>query len=115
MSTPLSYTEISPQIPGHSLSMAGKNELVFPVLPDVGAHTIDRYGLRYEVDADLRELLEASGTGVAAHNGSGGWVLPAAATFVVGTDGRVKYAQVAGGWRERSDPADVVGVLDELD
>lgn len=105
---------ISPQTPDHSLSMAGKNSLAFPVLSDVGAHVIDRYGLRYEVDADLRALLEAAGTDLAGHNGSGGWVLPAAATFVIGSDGEVRYARVTGDWTERAEPAEVLAVPDEL-
>lgn len=105
---------ISPQTPDHSPSMAGKNSLAFPVLSDVGAHVIDRYGLRYEVDADLRALLEAAGTDVAGHNGSGGWVLPPAATFVIGSDGELRYARVTGDWTERAEPAEVLAVPDEL-
>ncbi|MBV9193372.1 MAG: AhpC/TSA family protein [Solirubrobacterales bacterium] len=105
---------ISPQTPGHSLSMAGKNALAFRVLSDVGADVIDRYGLRYEVDAYTRALLESAATDVAAHNGPGGWVLPATATFVIGSDAKVSYARVTGDWTERAEPSEVLAVLDEL-
>jgi hypothetical protein len=47
---------------------------------------IDRYGLKDEVDAETCALFEAVGNDVGAHNGPGGWVLPAVATFVVGVD-----------------------------
>jgi peroxiredoxin len=106
---------ISPQTPDHSLSMAEKNDLRFLVLSDVGARVIDRYGLRYEVDAETRALLEAVGNDVGAYNGPGGWVLPATATFVIGTDGRVSYARVTGNWTERAEPVEVLAVLDELE
>jgi peroxiredoxin len=102
---------ISPQTPEHSLSMAEKNELAFLVLSDVGGAVLDRYGLKYDVDAETRGLLETVGNDVGAHNGAGGWVLPAAATFVIGTDGRVRYAGVRGDWTERAEPADVLAVL----
>jgi peroxiredoxin len=105
---------ISPQTPEHSLSMAEKNGLAFPVLSDAGAHVIDRYGLRYEVDAETRALYDAVGNDVAAHNGPGGSVLPAAATFVIRSDAEVRYARVTGNWTDRAEPSDVLAVLDEL-
>jgi peroxiredoxin len=103
---------VSPQTPDHSLSMAERNELEFLVLSDVGANVIDRYGLKYEIDAETRGLFEAVGNDVGAHNGPGGWVLPAVATFVIGVDGAVRYANVRGNWTERAEPADVLAVLD---
>jgi peroxiredoxin len=104
---------VSPQTPDHSLSMAEKNDLGFLVLSDVGANVIDRYGLKFDVDAETRALFEAVGNDVGAHNGPGGWVLPAAATFVIGVDGAVRYANVRGNWTERAEPADVLAVLRE--
>jgi hypothetical protein len=57
--------------------MAEKNDLGFPVLSDVGAKVIDRYGLKYEVDAETRALFEAVGNDVGAHNGpEAGYSLP---------------------------------------
>jgi peroxiredoxin len=105
---------VSPQTPDHSLSMAEKNDLGFPVLSDVGALVIERYGLKYEVDAQTRALLESVGNDIGAHNGPGGWVLPAAATFVIGADGGVRYANVRGNWTERAEPTEVLEVLGEL-
>jgi peroxiredoxin len=92
---------VSPQTPDHSLSMADKNDLGFLVLSDVGAKVIDRYGLKYEVDAETRALFEAVGNDVRAYNGPGSWVLPAGATFVIGVDGAVRYANVRGNWTGR--------------
>lgn len=105
---------ISPQTPDHSLSMAEKNDLGFLVLSDVGATVIDLYGLKYDVEPETRALLESAGNDVSAHNGPGGWVLPAAATFVVGKEGDVRYANVRGNWTERAEPAEVQAVLDGL-
>lgn len=106
---------VSPQTPDHSLSMAEKNELEFHVLSDVGAHVIERYGLKYSVDAGTRELLEAAGSDVSAHNGEAGWALPAPATFVIARDGAVRYANVRGDWTERAEPSEVLRALAELD
>jgi len=105
---------ISPQTPDHSLSMAEQNELGFRVLSDVGASVIDEYGLRFEVDQQLRALTESVGNDIGAHNGPAGWTLPAASTFVIDRDGVVRYAHVRGDWRERAEPADVLAALDGL-
>lgn len=105
---------ISPQTPDHSLSMAAKNDLEYLVLSDVGAKVIERYGLRYEIDAETRAMLESAGNDVGAHNGPGGWVLPAASTFVIDVDGVVRYAHVRGDWTERAEPIDVLSVLSDL-
>jgi peroxiredoxin len=102
---------VSPQTPDLSLAMVDQNELAFTVLSDVGAHVIERYGLRYEVDRATRALLETAGNDLSTYNGGGGWVLPAVATFVVGTAGRVRYANVRGNWTERSEPSEVLEVL----
>ena len=75
---------------------------------------IDRYGLRYEVDAETRALLTAAGTAASAYNGDGGWVLPAVATFVLDTCGVVRYANVSGDWTQRAEPTEVLDVLVEI-
>jgi peroxiredoxin len=91
--------------------MAERNELGFPVLSDVGAHVIERYGLRYEVDAPTRELLLSAGNDVGIHNGEAGWVLPAAATFVIDAAGEIRFASVSGDWTARAEPAEVLEAL----
>ena len=105
---------VSPQEPDHSLSMAEKNELGFLVLSDVGATVLESYGLKYEVDAELRRLLASVGNDLAAYNGETGWTLPAPATFVIDQCGEVRYAHVRGDWTERAEPSNVLTILAEL-
>jgi peroxiredoxin len=59
----------------------------------------------------LAPYFEAVGNDVAVHNCPGGWVLPAAATFVIGVDGAVPYTNVRGNSTELAEPADVLAVL----
>lgn len=75
---------------------------------------IERYGLKYEVDGETRELLAAASNDLVAHNGDAGWVLPAAATFVIAPGAAARYAHVSGESRERAEPADVLEVLADL-
>lgn len=105
---------ISVQMPDHSLSMAQRNELGFRVLSDAGADVIDRYGLRYAVDTETQALMRTAGNDLVAYNGTAGWVLPAAATFVISSSGEVHFAHVRGDWTERAEPSEVLSVLAEM-
>ena len=105
---------ISPQTPDHSLSMIEKGSLAFPVLSDVGAEVIDRYGLRYAIDEQTRAIMDSVGNDLGEYNGPGGWTLPATATFVIDADWIVRYANVRGDWRERAEPSEVLAVVEAL-
>jgi peroxiredoxin len=105
---------VSPQKPDHSLSMMEKNELGFLVLSDVGGTVLERYGLKYEVDAEVRSLLESVGNDVSVYNGAAGWALPAPATFLIDQRGDVRYAHVRGDWTERAEPSEVLAILADL-
>src|SRR5207244_12631694 len=65
---------VSPQTPDNSLTMAEKHSLEFPVLSDEGGEVIGTYGLKYDVEGQSRELLEAAGNDVGKFNGRGGWI-----------------------------------------
>ena len=105
---------MSPQTPDNSLTMAEKHSLEFPVLSDEGGEVIGRYGLKYDVEGQSRELLEAVGNDVAKFNGEGGWILPAPAVFVIDGEGIVRFASVKGDYTQRVEPDEVLAALDSL-
>jgi peroxiredoxin len=106
---------VSPQTPDNSLTMAEKHGLQFPVLSDPGGDVIGRYGLKYDVDGQHRELLGAIGIDLTAFNGEGGWILPAPAVFVIDRHGIVRFADVNGDYTQRVEPGGVLSALDSLD
>jgi len=103
---------VSPQTPGNSLTMAEKHSLEFPVLSDEGGDVIGTYGLKYDVDGQSRELLEAVGNDVGKFNGKGGWILPAPAVFVIDRDGIVRFVGVNGDYTQRVEPDEALAVLE---
>ena len=106
---------VSPQTPDKSLTMAEKHSLEFSVLSDEGGEVIGAYGLKYDVDAQSRRLLESAGIDVAKFNGAGGWILPAPAVFVIDRAGIVRYASVNGDYTQRVEPGEALAALDSLD
>jgi len=90
-----SLLAISPELPDNSLSTQEKNELEFPVLSDTDNLVARSFGLEIDVpdlivklSKDLWEL------GLTKLNGTEKHILPVPATYVVGSDGLVKYAFV---------------------
>jgi peroxiredoxin len=105
---------VSPQTPDNSLTMAEKHRLEFPVLSDEGGEVIETYGLRYNVDARSRRLLEAVGNDVARFNGEGGWILAAPATFVIDQEGIIRFADVNGDYTKRAEPEEALAALESV-
>ena len=102
---------ISPQTPDKSLTLAEQAELAFPVLSDVGNAVARSYGLVFALDADARELHSGIGIDLTAFNGDDSWELPAPAVFVVDPDGTIHFASVAGDYRWRVGPDEVLTAL----
>src|SRR3954466_4868649 len=102
---------ISPQTPDNSLTLAEQAELAFPVLSDVGTAVARSYGLVFALGAEDRELHSGIGIDLIAFNGDDSWELPAPAVFVVDTDGTIRYASVAGDYRWRVGPDEVLAAL----
>ena len=102
---------ISPQTPDKSLTLAEQAELAFPVLSDVGNAVARSYGLVFTLGAADRELHSGIGIDLTAFNGDDTWELPAPAVFVVDPDGTIRFASVAGDYRWRVGPDEVVTAL----
>ena len=102
---------VSPQTPDQSLTLAEQRALEFPVLSDAGNRVANEYGLVFipgeAATATLREL----GVELASFNGDDTNRLPAASTFVIGQDGRIRFASVSGDYRWRVGPDEVLAAL----
>ncbi|HZP03637.1 MAG TPA: peroxiredoxin-like family protein [Terracidiphilus sp.] len=95
---------ISPQIERQSDFMVGQHGLPFPVLSDPGCSVAERFGLVYSVPAYQREYYRSILVNIPFMNGDQSWRLPLPATYVIGRDGRIAYAQAYADFRVRPEP-----------
>ena len=65
----------------------------------------------YALGASDRGLHSGAGIDLTAFNGDDSWELPAPAVFVVDADGTIRYASVAGDYRWRVGPDEVLAAL----
>jgi peroxiredoxin len=108
-----SIVAISPEKPDDTVSTAEKNALSFPVLSDVGHAVGKAFGVVYAFTDDLRGVYEGFKLDIPTKNAvPDDWSLPLSATYVIGADGVVLFADTSVDYRERTDPLDVLRVLE---
>lgn len=105
---------VSPQIPDESLSLIDKHELAFDLLSDIGSETAKQYGIAFDLSEELAALYDQRGHDLQRVNGGHPRTLPLPATYVIDSDGIIRWAFVADDHTLRADPADVLTALDAL-
>jgi peroxiredoxin len=95
---------VSPELPDHALSTAGKNDVAYTVLSDVGGALASALGIRFTLSDKVKPFYEKAGHALPERNGDGTWALPMPATFVIERGGRIAEAFIEPDYRKRLDP-----------
>jgi peroxiredoxin len=108
-----SLVAISPEKPDDTVTTAEKSELTFPVLSDLGQSVGKAFGVVYAFTDSVRTVYDGFKLDIPAKNGTpDDWSLPLSATYVIGRDGVILFADTRVDYRERTDPLDVLRVLE---
>jgi peroxiredoxin len=105
---------VSPQAPDRSAVSAEENHLAFPVLSDVDLSAADAFGIAFTLPPELVEYFAEIGTDIPVLNGNGLWALPVRATYVIDTQGVVRYADVEPDYRKRPKPTDALLAIEAM-
>jgi peroxiredoxin len=100
---------IGPQTERQSDFMAGQHGLPFPVLFDQGNQVAEKFGLVYTVPDYYRAYYRSILVNIPFVNGDESWRLPLPATYVIGRDGRVVFAEAHADFRVRPEPEEALG------
>ncbi|CAM1372920.1 Alkyl hydroperoxide reductase [Tenacibaculum xiamenense] len=103
-----SLIAISPETPDNSLNTVEKNNLSFEVLSDIDNKVAKQLGLVFQLPDDLREVYHSFNIDVPKHNGNEDYELPMPATYVVNSEGIIKYAFVPEDYTERANPEEIL-------
>jgi peroxiredoxin len=101
---------ISPQTERQSDFMAGQHGIPFPLLSDPSCALAEKFGLVYTVPEYLRRYYSSIMVNLPFINGDASWRLPLPATYVIGKDRKVLFAEAHADFRVRPEPADVMEV-----
>ena len=99
---------VSPQTERQNDFMVTQHGLPFPVLSDPGCALAEQFGLAYAVPEYHRAYYLSILVNIPFINGDTSWRLPLPATYVIGRDGRVVFAEAHADFRVRPEPEEVL-------
>jgi len=99
---------ISPQTERQSDFMCGQHGLPFPVLRDPGNVVAEKFGLVYTVPEYHRIYYRSVLVNIPFVNGDDSWRLPIPATYVIGKDHKVLFAEAHADFRVRPEPEEAL-------
>jgi peroxiredoxin len=102
---------IGPQIERQSDFMAGQHGIPFPILTDTGNRVAEQFGLVYTLPEYMREYYRSILVNIPFVNGDQSWSLPLPATYVIGKDGTVLFAEAHADFRVRPEPEEVLSAV----
>mgnify|MGYP001795873953 CR=1 FL=1 len=107
------FVAVSPELPDKTAETVKENGLDFTVLSDVGNTVAESYGVVFSLTPEVHAKYNAA-FGFDAHNGQDSGKLPLAATYVIGTDGLIRFAFLDADYTKRAEPAAVLSALRDL-
>lgn len=105
---------ISPQLPRQNDFTVQQHHLTFPVLADPGCCVAEQFGIAYNVSEALQRHYRSILVNLQFTHGNQGeatWRLPIPATFAIGRDGSILFAEGNADHRVRPEPEDVLAAL----
>lgn len=105
---------ISPQTARQSDFMIVQHSLPFPLLTDIDNAVAEQFGLVYTVPEYQRDYYLSILVNIPFINGEKSWRLPLPATYVIGHNGRVMFAEAHADFRVRPEPEEVLAIARSL-
>lgn len=100
--------------PSEAAKTTSDHKLPYRVLVDSNGAAARAFGLLFTVDDKTRKLYEGYGIDLAKRNANGQWQLPHPGTFLIGTDGKVKFSHADKDYKVRVSPDEVLKVAQTL-
>ena len=105
---------ISPQLPDKSVDQVSNSKLTFEVLSDVGNKLAKQCGLVFTLPEALRPIYESWEIDIPDHNGDNSFELPIPATYIIDTNGKIRYAFADMDYTKRLEPNIIIEQLKSL-
>ena len=105
---------IAPQLVEHNLAIATDKKLCVPILSDPGNQVAARYGIRFSLPDDLKQVYQKFGINLDQFNGEDSWTLPLPARMIIDTSGIVQHTAINVDYTVRPDPEETLAALKAL-
>lgn len=102
---------VSPETAGNAGKTVQKTSASFHVISDEGLSIMRAYDVAYPVDDDTKKKYKGYGLDFDEINGQNGANLPVPATFLIGTDGTIRYVFFDPDYKNRASVASLLQAL----
>jgi peroxiredoxin len=102
---------ITPETQKFSKALKSDAKASYPILTDLDSGYALELELAIKIDEEKRKAMTAAGWDISAYQDNDSWTLPIPATFVVGSDGRIKGRFVDPDYRKRMDIDEILAAL----
>ena len=102
---------VTPEVQRFTSDLKLDAKATFPILSDLDSGYALELGLAIKIPDDKRLAMTSAGWDISRYMDNDAWMLPIPATFVVGSDGRVKGRFVDPDYRRRMDVDDILSAL----
>ncbi|MGB5199603.1 MAG: peroxiredoxin-like family protein [Sedimenticolaceae bacterium] len=102
---------VSPELPDRANDTQARHALEFDVLSDVGNRISEAFGLVFELPQQLRPIYARLGIDVPAYNGDDSFTLPVPASYLIDSDGVIRYHFVNVDYTQRLEPDTLLDAL----
>lgn len=103
-----SLTAIAPQAPEVCSRIRVDEGLSFEVLSDPDHVVLERYGLGFELDEQVRQQFLDRGYDLAELGEADHWWVPTPATLIVDTEQLIVFSDINADYRQRTDPESIL-------
>ncbi len=108
------FIAISPQLQSFNREFREEKKLTFEILSDPGNEVAQRYGIKYKLPEDLREVYLQFNIDLPKYNGDDSWTLPLPARLVIDQEGIIRYADINADYTVRPDPEETIAELNNI-
>ena len=88
--------------------------MTFEILSDPGNQVAQRYGLKFQLPEDLREVYLKFDIDLPKYNGDESWTLPLPTSLIINRNGIIEHAAINADYTVRPDPQETVVALKEI-
>jgi peroxiredoxin len=88
--------------------------LTFEILSDPGNQVAQRYGLKFQLSEELREVYLKFDLDLPKYNGDGSWTLPLPTSLIIDQNGIIRHAAINADYTVRPDPEETVAALKKI-
>lgn len=108
------FIAISPQLQSFNREFREEKKLTFEILSDPGNEVAQRYGIKYKLPEDLREVYLQFNIDLPKYNGDDSWTLPLPARLVIDQEGIIRYAAINADYTVRPEPEETIAELNNI-